>query len=325
MDRRTVVKGGIAGAAASALPAIAIGQDAYPSRPISIVNAFPPGGSSDLVIRPFAAALEPIVKQPVVIETKPGAAGAVGAQVAAAAKPDGYTLLVHLVSLSGFAEVDRVYGRPVKFTLDDFVPIARFISDPLVLITSSDTPYKTLNDLVEDARKRPDQLIFSSSGLHGAAHLPMALLLKAASIKMRHLPTPGGGPAITAMLGNNSQATVVSFAGASAHLASGKARALACFGDKRVRAFPNVPTAKEQGFDVEFYMWVGLFAPKATPEPVVSKLRTETRKAVTSGPFEQAMQKLNQDIAYLDQPAFQSFLTIDAKRVVEAVRIIGKV
>jgi tripartite-type tricarboxylate transporter receptor subunit TctC len=325
MDRRTLVTGSIAGAAATALPGFAVGQDAFPSRPISIINAFPPGGSSDLVIRPFAAALEPIIRQPVVIETKPGAAGAVGAQVAAAAKPDGYTLLVHLVSLSGFAEVDRLYGRPVKFTLDDFVPIARFISDPLVLITSSATPYKSLKDLVEDARKRPDQVIFSSSGLHGAAHLPMALLLKTAGVRMRHLPTPGGGPAITAMLGNNSQATVVSFAGASTHLASGKARALACFGDKRVRAFPDVPTAKEQGFDVEFYMWVGLFAPKATPEPVVAKLRTEAKKAITSAPFEQAMRKLNQDIAYLDQPEFRSFLGVDSKRVVEAVRIIGKV
>lgn len=269
--------------------------------------------------------LESIVKQPVVIDTKQGAAGAVGAQVAAAAKPDGYTLPVHLVSLSGFAEVDRVYGRPVKFTVDDFVPIARFIADPLVLITSADTPYRTLKDLVEDAHKRPNQVIFSSSGLHGAAHLPTALLMKTADIQMRHLPTAGGGPAVTAILGNNAQVTTVSFAGASAHLKSAKARALACFGDKRVRAFPDVPTAKEQGFDVEFYIWVGLFAPKGTTEAVVAKLRAETRDAVAAEPFKQAMSKLNQDIAYQDQPEFRAFLAIDSKRVVDAVRIIGKV
>ena len=193
MDRRDFVIGSTAGLAAAASPVTASAQDSYPSRPITVINAFPPGGSSDLVIRPYASVLETLVKQPVVVETKQGAAGAIGAQVAAAAKPDGYTLLVHLVSLSGFAEVDRVYGRPVKFTLDDFIPIARFISDPLVLITSADTPYKTLKDLVEDARKRPGQLIFSSSGMHGAAHLPVALLLKSAGIAMKHLPTPGGG------------------------------------------------------------------------------------------------------------------------------------
>lgn len=325
MDRRGFVIGAATGLAATAAGGAAAAQEAYPVRPITIINAFPPGGSSDLVIRPYASVLEGIVKQPVVIDTKPGAAGAVGAQVAAAAKPDGYTLLVHLVSLSGFAEVDRVYGRPVKFTLDDFVPIARFIADPLVLITSTETPYRTLDDLVQDARKRPGQVIFSSSGMHGAAHLPTALLMKAAGIEMRHLPTPGGGPAITAMLGNNAQVTVVSFAGASTHLKSGKARALCCFGDKRVRAFSDVPTAKEQGIDVEFYMWVGLFAPKDTPEAVVMKLRTETRKSVSGQQFGQAMHKLNQDIAYQDQPEFKAFLAVDSKRVVDAVRIIGKV
>ena len=325
MDRRSFVAGATAGVAAGTLPIGTEAQEVYPSRAITIVNAFPAGGSSDLVIRPYAAVLETLVKQPVVVDTKPGAAGAVGAQVAAAAKPDGYTLLVDLVSLSGFAEVDRVYGRPVKFTMDDFIPIARFIADPLVLITSSDTPYKTLKDLVDDARKRPGQLIFSSSGLHGAAHLPIALFLKAAGIEMKHLPTPGGGPAITAMLGNNTQVTAVSFAAASTHVKSGKARALCCFGNKRVAAFPDVPTAKEQGWDVEFYLWVGLFAPKGTPEPIIARLRKETRSVVSSAPFEQAMQKLNQEISYQDQAEFAAFLAVDSKRVTEAVRIIGKV
>ena len=140
-----------------------------------------------------------------------------------------------------------------------------------------------------------------------------------------HLPTPGGGPAITALLGNNSQVTAVSFAGASSHIRSGKARALACFGEQRVAAFPDVPTAKEQGWDVEFYMWVGLFAPKATPAPVVARLRAETGKAVESLPFKQAMHNLNQDVSYQDQPAFKAFLESDSKRVIQAVRLIGKV
>src|SRR4249919_3360287 len=111
-------------------------QDAYPSHAITIINPFPPGGAVDVVTRPFAAMLEPLLKQPVIIETKAGAAGQVGAQVAASAKPDGYTLLSHITSISGFAEVDRLFGRPVKFTNADFVPIARFIADPCVLLVN---------------------------------------------------------------------------------------------------------------------------------------------------------------------------------------------
>ena len=169
-------------------------QDAYPSRPITLINPFPPGGAADVVGRPFAAVLEPIIKQPVVIETKAGAAGAVGAQFAASAKPDGYTLLVHIVSISGFAEMDKLFGRQPKFTRADFIPIARFTEGPMVIVVNDQTPYKTLKELVDDAKKRPDKLIFSSSGLYGALHLPTALFMKSAGIQMRHLPTNGGGP-----------------------------------------------------------------------------------------------------------------------------------
>jgi hypothetical protein len=178
MDRRHFVAGSAATAAAFSIrPAFA--EDIYPSHAITIINPFPPGGASDVVSRPLAAVLEPIVKQPVVIETKAGAAGAVGAQVAANAKPDGYTLLSHITSISGFAEVDKLFGRPVKFTRADFIPLARFVADPCVLIVNDQQPYKTLKDLTDDATKRPDQIIFSSSGLYGALHIPTALYMKA--------------------------------------------------------------------------------------------------------------------------------------------------
>ena len=126
--------------------------------PVTFVNPFPPGGAVDVVARPLAAVLEPILKQPVVIETKAGAAGQVGAQFAASAKPDGYTLLMHIVSISGFAEVDKLFGRPVKFTRDDFIPIARFIADPMVLVVNDKQPYKTLKEFVDDAKKRPNEI-----------------------------------------------------------------------------------------------------------------------------------------------------------------------
>ena len=324
MDRRSFVVGSAAAAAALATRS-ATAQDAYPTRPVTFINPFPPGGAVDVVARPLAAVLEPLVKQPVVIETKAGAAGQVGAQFAASAKPDGYTLLMHIVSISGFAEVDKLFGRPAKFTRDDFVPISRFIADPMVLVVNDKQPYQTIKEFVDDAKKRPNEIIFSSSGLYGALHLPTALFAKAAGIQMRHLPTAGGGPALTAILGNNSQVLVSSIAAASAQMKAGKLRALAGFGAQRAPALPNVPTMKELGYDVEFYLWVGMFAPKGTPEPIITTWRDASKKAAADDKFKQAMSNLGQDVAYLDQAEFKAFWDADAKRVEDAVRSIGKV
>ena len=324
MDRRQFVAGSTAAVAALATQA-AFAQDAYPSRPVTLINPFPPGGAADVVGRPFAAVLEPLVKQPVVIETKAGAAGAVGAQFAASAKPDGYTLMVHIVSISGFAEVDKLFGREPKFTRESFIPIARFTEGPMVLVVNAETPYKTLKDLVDDAKKRPEQIIFSSSGLYGALHLPTQLFMNAAGIKMRHLPTNGGGPALTALLGNNAQVLASSVAAANTHIKSGKLRALASYSDKRVPSLPDVPTLKEQGHDVEFYLWVGLFAPKGTPDAVIKSVREATKTAVESEKFTTAIGNLGDTIRYMDQPDFAKFWDEDAKRVEAAVKSIGKV
>ena len=334
IDRRRLLAGagalglgslGAGGAAAILGVAPALAQD-YPSRPITVINPFPPGGASDVVTRPFAAVLEPIIKQAVVIETKAGAAGAVGAQVAANAKPDGYTLLSHITSISGFAEVDRLFGRTPKFTNADFIPIARFVADPCVLIVNDKQPYKTLKDLTDDAKQRPDQIIFSSSGLYGALHIPMALFMKSAGgLRLRHLPTTGGGPALTALLGNNSQALASSVSACLAQVKAGKARALASFGGARSKALPDVPTMKELGFNVEYYLWVGMFAPKGTPEAVIAKLRDVFNKAAHTDQFQAALVNLGQELAYLDQPEFAKFWEEDAKRIQEAIREIGKV
>jgi len=149
--------------------------------------------------------------------------------------------------------------------------------------------------------------------------------MRAADIKLRHLPTNGGGPALTALIGNNSQALVSSIAAASGQMKAGKARALASFGAKRSAAFPDVPTMKELGYDIEFYLWVGLFAPKGTPEPVVTKIRDFSRQVAAADQFKQLMANIGQEVAYLDQADFKSFWDTDAKRVEDAVRQIGKV
>jgi tripartite-type tricarboxylate transporter receptor subunit TctC len=323
VDRRSFV---IGSAAAAAAWNGAFAQDAYPSHAITIINPFPPGGAVDVVMRPLAAVLEPMVQKPVVIDTKAGAAGQVGAQVAANAKPDGYTLLSHLTSISGFAEVDRLFGRQPKFSNANFVPLARFVADPCVLVTNDQQPWKSLKELVEDAKKRPNEIIFSSSGLYGALHIPTALFMAAAGgLKLRHLPTNGGGPALTALLGNNSAVLVSSISACLSQIKAGKARPLALFGGARSKALPDVPTMKEQGYDVEYYLWVGTFAPKGTPDNVVSYLRDVLKKAANSTQFAAALANLGQDLAYMDQPEFAQFWEADTKRIEAAIRTIGRV
>ena len=325
MDRRSFVAGTAAAATALTVrPTFA--QDAYPSHTVTLINPFPPGGAADIIGRPLAAVLEPVIKQPVVIDTKAGAAGAVGAQVAANAKPDGYTLLLHITSISGFAEVDKLFGRQPKFTRADFIPIARFVADPCVLLVNDKQPYKTLKEFVDDSKKRPDEIIFSSSGLYGALHIPTALFQKAAGgLKLRHLPTNGGGPALTAFLGNNAQVLVSSVSASLSQIKAGKARPLALFGTQRSKALPDVPTMKELGYDVEYYLWVGLFAPKGTPAAVVTTLRSSVSKAVHSDQFKTAVANLGQDLGYLDGPDFARFWDADAARIEAAIRTIGKV
>jgi tripartite-type tricarboxylate transporter receptor subunit TctC len=323
-ERRSFVLGSAAAAALASQRAGA--QEAYPTRTITVINPFPPGGASDVVTRPLVAALEPIVKQPVIIETKAGAAGAIGAQFAANAKPDGYTLLSHITSISGFAEVDRLFGRQPKFTNADFIPIARFVADPCVIIVNDQQKWTSLKDFIDDAKARPNQIIYSSSGLYGALHIPMALFAKAAGdLKLRHLPTAGGGPALTALLGNNSQALVSSVSACLAQVKAGKARALASFGAQRSKALPDVPTLKELGINVEYYLWVGMFAPKATSPAVITTLRDVFNKAAHTDQFKTALVNLGQELDYLDQPEFTVFWEADSKRIQEAIREIGKV
>jgi tripartite-type tricarboxylate transporter receptor subunit TctC len=323
MDRRSFVIG-------TAAVVVAVGpsraQEAFPSRAITIINAFPPGGANDIATRPFASALEPVIKQPVVVETKAGAGGQVGAQVAANAKPDGYTLLSHNNGISGYEEVDKLFGRQPKTTRADFIPLARLIADPVLVLVNDQQPYKTLKDFIDDAKKRPEAIIYSSGGLYGATHLPVALFEKVTGIpKLRHLPTNGGGPAITALLGNNAQMSVQSVSASLPHIKAGKLRALASFGGKRSASVPDVPTLKELGYDVEYYLWVGIFAPKGTPAQAVATLSAAIDKAGASDAFKTAMSNAGLQADYLNASEFAKFWAEDAKRSDEAVGLIGRV
>lgn len=302
----------------------AVAQD-YPTRPITIVSPFPPGGISDLTARQLAPVMERILKQPVTVVNRPGAAGATGAHFVANAAPDGYTLLLHLVSISTQPEVDKLFGRPPIYTLDQFVGIARLNADPPMLVVHPSIPAKNLKEFVTLARKRPGEMVFSSSGPYGASHIPFEMFLEAAGLKMRHLPTTGGAPAMTAVLGGHAVAWASPPAIAAPHLQSGKIRTYAQWGAKRLADFPDVPTFKEQGYDIEYYLWAGLFAPRGISPAVFSTLRKTVREAVNDPAFIKGMEKIRTPIAYQDADEFKAWWAQDAEKVAAVVRRIGKI
>ena len=308
------------------VPLAAHAQEAYPSRPITLVAPFPPGGVADLTARPVAAAMEKVLKNPVAVVNKTGAAGAVGMQFVATSKPDGYTLLLALSSISIIPEADKIFDRTPAFTVDQFAPIALISADPTILVVPADKPWKTAKEFIEDARKRPGQISYSSSGIYGTLHMAMELLSHSAGIKLRHVPHAGAGPALTAILGGHVEALASGPAVVLPHIRSGKLRPPAGWGDKRVAALPEVPTFKELGYpDAEFYIWAGVFAPRGTPEPVLAKLRAATRAAVAEPEFKAAMDKLQTPIALKQGDEFQRFFDTDAKRLAEGVRKVGRV
>jgi tripartite-type tricarboxylate transporter receptor subunit TctC len=309
-----------------AVPRLLVAQEAFPSRPITIVAPFPPGGVADLTARPVAAAMEKVLKSPVGVVNKTGAAGAVGMQSVAVAKPDGYTLLLALSSISIIPEADKLFGRPPAFTVDQFAPIALISADPTILVVPADKPWKTARDFIDDAKKRPGQISYSSSGIYGTLHMAMELLSHAADVKLRHVPHAGAGPALTAILGGHVDALASGPAVVIPHIKSGKLRALAGWGDRRVASLPDVPTFKELGYpEAEFYIWAGLFAPRATPEPALAKLRTTVREAVNDPDFKAAMDKLETPVTLKQGDEFQKFFDADARRLAEGVRRVGKI
>jgi tripartite-type tricarboxylate transporter receptor subunit TctC len=305
---------------------IAGANEAYPTRAVTIVNPFPPGGLADLTGRPLAASMEKFLKQPVVMTNKPGAAGAVGMQSVAIAKPDGYTILITVPAITTVPEVDKLFGRTPAYSPDQLVTIARINADPTILVVNADLPWKSLKALLEDVKRRSGEITFASSGIYGASHVPMEMLLHAAGgLRMRHLPTTGGGPATTAVLGGHAQLWMSPPGVASAHIKSGKLRPLAASGATRHPYFPDVPTLRELGYDVEYYLWIGLFAPKGIPANAMKALRDAVRAAVEDPAYKSAMEKIQVPVAYQDADEFKAWWDADAARLAAVIKRIGKV
>jgi len=305
-------------------PLAAAAQD-YPSRPVTMIVPFPPGGVADIVGRPLAAVMEKSLKQPVVVVNRTGAGGAVGMAAAAKSAPDGYTILMALSSVSIFPLSDRINGKAPAYEMSDLAPIALVTADPTVLVVRADSPWRTLKEFVATAKAYPGQINYSSSGVYGTLHVAMEIFANSANVKLFHVPYQGGGPALTALLGGQVHALASGPAPAVAQIKGGKVRALASWSTERLPLLPEIPTFKELGYDAEFYIWSGVFAPAATPPEILMKIRQAVRQAANSPEFRGAMDKVQTPVSYLDAPEFKKYWDADAARLRVALEKIGKV
>jgi len=312
---------GLAPAAARAQPA------AWPSRAIQMVVPFPPGGQADTTARPTAAALERVLGQAVPVVGRPGAGGIVGTASVARAAPDGYTALMALSSHAMLPESERVQGRTPAYTVDQFAPVARITADPTVLVVPASAPWRTVAELVEDAKRRPGAIGFGSAGNYSTLHVAMAMFAGAAGIDLLHVPFQGGGPALTALLSGTLDALASGPGPALSHVREGRLRALASWGRERIPGFEEVPTFVELGHaEVEFYIWAGVFLPAATPAPVQERLRAALREVCERDEaLRRALDAAGSPVAHMDGEAFRTFFEQDSARLVRAVRRIGRV
>jgi tripartite-type tricarboxylate transporter receptor subunit TctC len=308
---------------ACAAPTLA--QDAFPSGPITLLVPNPPGGASDINARILADPWSSVLKQPVVVVHKPGMGGAIGAAQVAKAKPDGLTVLMALSSVVVAPEAEKVSGRKPLYELEQLEPIALLSSDPMVVLVRSDSPWRTLADLVKAAKEKPGAINYSSSGNFGPIHLSVEMLAHQAGIKLTQVPFNGGGPSLLALLGGQVELTTAAPAVALAQIQSGKVRPLATSGAKRLPMLPDVPTYREAGFDAEYHIWAGLYVPASTPPAVIQALRDSVGKAARSASMTQAMQKQSIIFDYRDAPDFARFAEEDRVRMTRVVRAIGKI
>lgn len=320
MKRRSVLLASLLVSSATWVAA----QSAWPTHAITMIVPFPPGGLADLVARPMAEAMSRELGQPVVIENKAGAGGGIGMGLAAKAKPDGYTVLLALSSLTVIPEADVVLGRAPMYALSDLRPIARITADPTVLAVRADAPWKSFKDFVEDARKRPGAINYGSSGNYGTMHVPMEILSQNAGIKMTHVPFTGAGPAVVALLGGQIDAVSSGPATVLQHIKAGKLRVLAHWGNGRLASMPDVPSIKASGLNVEYAQWSGLFIPQATPEPIAQRLRAAAKAAALDAKVNEVILNAGSPVQFLDSADFEKYVQADAKSMVGVVKRIGK-
>jgi tripartite-type tricarboxylate transporter receptor subunit TctC len=293
----------------------------FPERAITVINPQAPGGAHDAQGRAFAAVAEKYLGKPMVVVNKPGASTMIGSIAAAQAAPDGYTLLLGSTMTTTVVEWDIINGKKPGVTRDDFVTIGSLTLIPTVVSVPATSPWKSVADLVKDAKAKPGQFAFCSAGILSPSHLGAEFFARAYGLKFRHVPYKGGGPCLSAAVGGHVDFTT-QFTITTIPLAQGnKMRILAVQSDRRVKALPDVPTLKELGVNAESYMWVGLVAPKKTPAAIVEKLREASAKAAQDKAFVEAIEKLGGEVYFMNGPELEKYWE---KETAEMAKLLGE-
>lgn len=261
------------------LPHSAAAAETYPARTVRIIVPFAPGGFVDFTARLVAPPLAQAMGQQFVVDNRPGAGGILGAEYAARATPDGYTLVI---GSAGTHSVNQsLYPKLPYNVLRDFIPVARLTDAPSILAVHPSLPVKTVKDLIGLARPRPGQINYASAGAGTSTHLAAVLFESLANVKMTHIAFKGGGPAVVSVLSGETPVTFATAASVTPHINSGRLRAIAVTSGQRSAVLPELPTIAEGGLKgYEMLNWLGLFAPTNTPKAIIERLNRESLKVV---------------------------------------------
>ena len=299
-------------AATLALGATQAAAQAYPTKPIRLVIAFPPGGTSDFVGRVIADKLSQFLGQPIVIDNRPGATGLIGTQAVQQAAPDGYTLLL---APSDFTLAPGLQAKPPYDPVKDFAAIGLFINYPHVLVAYPGLPANNAKELIALAKAKPGQLNFASGGSGGSNHISGVAFTHAAGIELTHVPYKGNGPAITDLLADRVQLLFTSIGPVEGHLKAGKLKAIAVTGPKRLAALPDVPTVSEIALPgYEFMTWYGLAAPAGTPKPIIDRLNADLRKTMASPEVMEKLASIGGDLSVNSPDEFTAMVKSEVGR-----------
>jgi len=306
-ERRRVLRAAGAVAAIAAAPrAIAAG---WPERPITFVCPWPAGGTADLTMRALCTAASRHLGQNVVLENKAGASGMLGLKAMASARPDGYTIGQIPISVTRFSQLGSVQIDPMR----DLAYLARTSGQTFGIAVRTESPFRTLKDLVAAAKASPGKVTYASSGIGGATHVGMEEFAAAAGVQFLHVPYKGGAPALQDTLGGQVDALADSSSWAP-QVKAGKMRLLATWGEKRTQDFPDVPTLREQGWDVVVDAPNGVGAPRGLEPAIAAKLREALRAAVASPEFTGACAKIDAPVMYLDGPDYERYVAATYRR-----------
>jgi tripartite-type tricarboxylate transporter receptor subunit TctC len=263
----------------------------YPSKPIKLIVPFPPAGGTDVLSRAVGNALSNATKWVIVIDNKPGAGGNIGLESAARSPNDGYTIAMG--QTANLAINPALYSKMPFDPLKDFAPIALVSSQPLILVVSTNSPYRTLKDLVEAAEKNPGKINMASSSNGTMGHIGGEMFQRRAGIRMAHIPYKGAGPVVTDLMGGSVDCFFGNTQAVGGLVSGGKLRAIAVTSPARLANFPDVPTVAESGYPgFEAATWSGLVAPAGTPQPIIDRLNAEVLKALQT---REMKQKLHDD------------------------------